>query len=71
MEFKRKGRKEIRNPEASGRKEKPVQMNRFLFLALIVAISFFCFVLRQAQHDKTKKIKRIAGIATNYTLKLK
>jgi hypothetical protein len=66
LEFKRKARKEIRNPEASGRKEKPVQMNRFFVFSpayrqagLIVATSFLLFC---------KKIKRIAGIATNYTL---
>ena len=28
----------------------------------------FCFVLRQAQHDKTKKIQRTAGTATNYII---
>jgi hypothetical protein len=28
---------------------------------LMAAASFFCFVLRQAQHYKTKKIERTAG----------
>jgi hypothetical protein len=28
---------------------------------LKAAASFFCYVLRQAQHDKTKKIERTAG----------
>jgi len=58
-----------RNPEASGLKERPVQMNGFFFLSFYLpAIGktdgsgiLFCFVLRQAQHDKTKKIERTAG----------
>ena len=71
MEFKHKGHEEIREI----RKEKPVPTNRFFVFSpayrqagLMAAASFFCFVLRQAQHDKTKKIKWITGIATNYTL---